>query len=214
MIELPGDDYAGNTNPIMSPAMFRKFIKPCIKRLVIAVKEHNPNTKIMLHSDGAITKLLEDMIDLGIDVIHPLEPLLVTDLTAIKEKFGQQVTFLNIKGEANILEKVRECWASLFTPRSIYYRNINKVEHSKVKISVVVQKMIQSEVSGVMFSINPVTTDKDRVVIESVWGLGEMIVQGSVVPDTYVVQKGTFDILSKEISDQSIQLITLRKQGI
>src|SRR4030042_2123533 len=94
MIELPGDDYAGNTNPIMSPAMFRKFIKPCIKRLVIAVKEHNPNTKIMLHSDGAITKLLEDMIDLGIDVIHPLEPLLVTDLTAIKEKFGQQVTFL------------------------------------------------------------------------------------------------------------------------
>jgi uroporphyrinogen decarboxylase len=94
MIELPGDDYAGNTNPMMSPAMFRKFIKPCIKRLVIAVKEHNPNTIIMLHSDGAITKLLEDIIDLGIDVIHPLEPLPATDLTVVKEKFGQQVTFL------------------------------------------------------------------------------------------------------------------------
>jgi len=94
MIELPGDDYAGNTNPIMSPAMFRKFIKPCIKRLVIAVKEHDPNTKIMLHSDGAITKLLEDIIDLSIDVIHPLEPLLATDLDVVKEKFGQQVTFL------------------------------------------------------------------------------------------------------------------------
>ncbi len=94
LIELPGDDYAGNTNTIMSPAMFRKFIQPCIERLVKAVKEHNPDTKIMLHSDGAITKLLPDIIDLGVDVIHPLEPLPATDLTAIKEKFGQQVTFL------------------------------------------------------------------------------------------------------------------------
>jgi uroporphyrinogen decarboxylase len=94
MIELPGDDYAGNTSTIMSPAMFRKFIKPCIKRLVKAVKEHNPDIKIMLHSDGAISKLLQDIIDLGVDVVHPLEPLPATDLTAVKEKFGQQVTFL------------------------------------------------------------------------------------------------------------------------
>jgi len=120
---------------------------------------------------------------------------------------GQQVTFLNIKGEANILDKVRECWASLFTPRSIYYRNINKVEHSKVKISVIVQKMIQSDASGVMFSIDPVTNEKDRIVIEAVWGLGEMIVQGSVIPDKYVVQKETFYILSKEINSQTTQLI-------
>jgi len=94
MIELPGDDYAGNTSTIMSPAMFRNFIKPCVKRLVKAVKEHNPDTKIMLHSDGAITKLLPDIINLGVDVIHPLEPLSATYLTAIKEKFGEQVTFL------------------------------------------------------------------------------------------------------------------------
>ncbi len=120
---------------------------------------------------------------------------------------GQQVTFLNIKGEANILEKVRECWASLFTPRSIYYRNINKVEHSKIKISVIVQKMIQSDASGVMFSIDPVTNEKDRIVIEAVWGLGEMIVQGSIIPDKYVIQKETFYILSKEINSQSTQLI-------
>jgi uroporphyrinogen decarboxylase len=94
MIELPGDDYAGNTNIMISPAMFRKFIKPCLVRLVKVVKEHNPNTKIMLHSDGAITALLPDIIDLGVDVIHPLEPLPATDLTAVKEKFGKQVTFL------------------------------------------------------------------------------------------------------------------------
>jgi uroporphyrinogen decarboxylase len=94
MVELPGDDYAGNTNTLMSPAMFRKFIKPCIQRLVNVIKGHNPHTKVMLHSDGAITKLLPDMISIGIDVIHPLEPLGATDIPAIKEQFGKQITFL------------------------------------------------------------------------------------------------------------------------
>ncbi len=123
---------------------------------------------------------------------------------------GQQASFLNVEGEANLLLKVRECWASLFTARSIFYRVENKIKHESVKIAVIVQKMVQSEVSGVMFSIDPVRNDKDRIVIESVWGLGEMIVQGSVVPDTYVVQKDTFAILSKEISDQSVQLIRVK----
>ena len=94
MIELPGDDYAGNLNLMISPAMFRKFIKPCIERLIKVVKEHNSNTKIMLHSDGAITKLIPDILSLGVDVIHPLEPLPVTDIPAIKEQFGREVTFL------------------------------------------------------------------------------------------------------------------------
>ena len=120
---------------------------------------------------------------------------------------GMGTTLLNVKGEANLLHAVRECWASLFTARSIYYRVTNKIPHEKVKISVVVQKMVQSEVSGVMFSIDTVKNDKDRIIIESVWGLGEMIVQGSVVPDTYIVQKDTFSILSKEISDQKVQLV-------
>lgn len=119
---------------------------------------------------------------------------------------GMGITILNVKGEANLLSAIRDCWASLFTARSIFYRVENKIPHEKVKISVVIQKMIQSEVSGVMFSIDPVNNDKERIVIESVWGLGELIVQGSVMPDRYVVQKGTFRILSKEISDQEVML--------
>lgn len=120
---------------------------------------------------------------------------------------GQQATFLNIKGERSLLDSVRLCWASLFTARAIFYREENRIKHEKVKISVIVQKMVQSDVSGVMFSIDPVTNEKDRIIIESVWGLGELIVQGSVLPDKYTVQKDTFAILSKEISDQQIQLI-------
>ncbi|HLO13604.1 MAG TPA: uroporphyrinogen decarboxylase family protein [Anaerolineales bacterium] len=94
MIELPGDDYAGNTNTLISPVMFRKFIKPCLERLIKVIKEQNPAAKVMLHSDGAITKLLPDIISLGIDVIHPLEPLEATDIPAVKEMFGKQISFL------------------------------------------------------------------------------------------------------------------------
>jgi len=127
---------------------------------------------------------------------------------------GQQETFLNIKGEANLIESVRGCWASLFTPRSIFYRVENKIAHETVKVAVVVQKMVQSEVSGVMFSIDPVKNLKDRIIIESVWGLGEMIVQGSVIPDRYIVQKETFSILSKEISEQRVQLVRSGSENV
>ncbi|HSD84214.1 MAG TPA: uroporphyrinogen decarboxylase family protein [Anaerolineae bacterium] len=94
MIELPGDDYAGNINTLISPVMFRKFIQPCLERLIKVIKEHNPNVKVMLHSDGAITKLLPDIIALGVDVIHPLEPLGAIDIPTVKENFGRQVSFL------------------------------------------------------------------------------------------------------------------------
>ena len=120
---------------------------------------------------------------------------------------GQQATFLNVVGDTNVLNSVRECFASLFTARAIYYRAHNKIDTKTTKISVMVQKMIQSEVSGTLFTIDPVTNDKDRIIIESVWGLGELIVQGSVVPDSYVVQKETFTILSKVVSKQEIQLV-------
>ena len=94
MIELPGDDYAGNTSTIISPRMFRQYIKPCLARLITTIKEYNPDTAIMLHSDGAISRLLPELIDLGVDVIHPLEPLPATDIPAVKAEFGNQVTFL------------------------------------------------------------------------------------------------------------------------
>ncbi len=94
MVELPGDDYAGNTSTIISPAMFRSFIAPCLARLINTIKEYNPHTCVMLHSDGAITKLLPDIVELGVDVIHPLEPLPATDIPAVKARFGDRVTFL------------------------------------------------------------------------------------------------------------------------
>ncbi len=115
---------------------------------------------------------------------------------------GQQATFLNVKGEATLLEKVKEAWASLFTARAVFYRATNKFDHFKVGIAVPVQKMVQSDYSGVMFSIDPVTNDKTKIVVDAIHGLGEMIVQGAVTPDHYVVEKKSFTILEKEVNTQ------------
>ncbi|GIV67003.1 MAG: uroporphyrinogen decarboxylase family protein [Chloroflexota bacterium] len=94
MIELPGDDYAGNSGPILSPAMFRRFIKPCLARMIHTIRAHKPDIKIMLHSDGAVARLIPDFIELGVDVLHPLEPLPATNISEIKQKYGDRISFL------------------------------------------------------------------------------------------------------------------------
>lgn len=120
---------------------------------------------------------------------------------------GQQETFLNVKGEANLIQKIKTCWASLFTARAIFYREEKKFDHIKVGLSAIVQKMIQSQVSGVMFTINPVTNDKRVYVIEAILGLGELIVQGSETPDHYEVDKTKMKIIQKVIGAQDKQMI-------
>ncbi len=94
MIELPGDDYASNTNLIISPKMFQQYIKPCIAQMVETIRTIQPEIKIMLHSDGAIDKLIPDFIELGIDVLHPLEPVAGMDVKAVKETYGDQIAFV------------------------------------------------------------------------------------------------------------------------
>ncbi|MFZ2025036.1 MAG: phosphoenolpyruvate synthase [Microgenomates group bacterium] len=120
---------------------------------------------------------------------------------------GQQETFLNVQGEANLLEKIRECWASLFTGRAIFYRATNHFDHFRVGIAVPVQKMVESDTSGIMFTIDPVTNNKDHVVIEAIYGLGEMIVQGMVTPDHYEVNKKTNEIVKKIAKTQEKKMM-------
>lgn len=123
---------------------------------------------------------------------------------------GQQETFLNVSGEANVVNKVRAAWASLFEARAIFYREEKGFDHLKVGIAVPVQKMVQSERSGVMFTVDPITGQKNRILIEAIYGLGEFIVQGVVTPDRYLVNKENLEIIEKKIATQTLQLI---KQG-
>jgi pyruvate,water dikinase len=123
---------------------------------------------------------------------------------------GQQATFLNVQGEANLIEKVKEAWASLFTARAIFYRATNHFDHFKIGIAIPIQKMIESEESGIMFTIDPVTNDKSKIVIEAIYGLGEMIVQGAVTPDHYEVDKKSGVIINKDVH---VQEKKMRRHG-
>jgi len=118
---------------------------------------------------------------------------------------GQQETYLNVKGEIELIERTVKCWSSLFTPRAIFYRTQKGFAHEKVLISVGVQKMVNAKAAGVMFSINPVTGDTDQIVIEGNFGLGEAVVSGTVTPDEFVVDKRTMKIIKKRVATKKVQ---------
>ena len=120
---------------------------------------------------------------------------------------GQQKTFLNIRGEKELLKAVSGCWGSLFEARAIFYREQQGFDHFQVGIAVPVQRMVQSETSGICFTIDPITNDQNKIVIEAVFGLGEAIVSGSLTPDQYLINKTDKSIISKEIVKQDWQLV-------
>ena len=125
---------------------------------------------------------------------------------------GQQETYLNVHGEEDLFDKVRKCWSSLFTARAIAYREKQGFAHEDVKLAVVVQKMVNSEVSGIMFTVDPNSGVKE-IVIEAGYGLGEAIVGGEVTPDTYKVDKNTMKVKKKRISTQKWKYTKDPKDG-
>jgi pyruvate,water dikinase len=197
-------------------------LKKKIKHILEPVDIHDPQQlneatqKIrQLIDNGKIPK------DLSNNIIHAYEQLggkLKQTPVAIRSSAtaedlpdasfaGQQETYLNVHGETNVINKVRSAWASLFTPRATFYREEKGFNHFKVGIAVPVQKMVQSSSSGVMFTIDPVTNDKSKIIIEAIWGLGELIVQGSVTPDHYKVNKSSLEIVKKQINEQDVKMI-------
>jgi pyruvate,water dikinase len=126
---------------------------------------------------------------------------------------GQLETYLNTT-EKDLLKNVQKCWSSLFTPRAIFYRFEKKMHKDKVSVAVVVQAMVQSEISGICFTVHPVTKDRNQMVIEAGLGLGEAIVSGSITPDTYVVHKDDFSILDINVSEQSMAIYKVGDKNV
>jgi pyruvate,water dikinase len=135
-----------------------------------------------------------------------------TEDSKIDSWAGELETYLNTTKE-NLIENVKKCWASLFTPRTLFYRAKRNLMDKRISVAVVVQKMIQSEVSGVCFTVHPVTKDRNQMVIEACWGLGEILVQGKITPDSYVIDKSKIKmqrskfILDKNINPQEKMII-------
>lgn len=125
---------------------------------------------------------------------------------------GQLDSFLNTT-EKDLIEKVQHCWASLFTPRAIFYRFEKGLHTTLISVAVVVQKMINSEFSGVAFSVHPVTEDRNQLIIEAGFGLGEAIVSGQITPDSYVVEKEPRRIIDINVSNQERGLYRVKNGG-
>ncbi|MFH1366962.1 MAG: PEP/pyruvate-binding domain-containing protein [Patescibacteria group bacterium] len=125
---------------------------------------------------------------------------------------GELESYLFVN-QPNLLAAVKKCWSSMFTPRAIFYRYEKKLHKQKVAVAVVIQKMIDSEVSGVAFTVHPVSKDKNQMVIEAVLGQGEAIVSGQVTPDTYVIDKKDNYLVDINVAEQNEKIIRKKKSG-
>ena len=120
---------------------------------------------------------------------------------------GQQETYLNVRGAEALLEGVKNCWASLWTARAMAYRARQGIGPATVSLAVVVQRMVESEAAGVMFTANPSNGRRDQATISAAWGLGESVVSGSVTPDSMVVEKGSGRVISRETANKEVMIV-------
>jgi pyruvate, water dikinase len=125
---------------------------------------------------------------------------------------GLQETYLNVSGTENILTAVRKCWGSLFTPRVLVYRQRKGFDHATVRLAVLVQKMVEASVSGILFTRDP-NTGENHMIVEAAFGLGEAVVGGEVTPDHYVVDGATLKLVHKQISEQKVQVVRAPSGG-
>ncbi len=196
------------------------FVKELIERL----DPDNPDS-LTLISDSLREKLTESKIpeDLLAEIseaykdfskkVNLVNPEVAVRSSATAEDLpdasfaGQQDTYLHISGEEELVKHIRMCWASLWTARAIYYREKQNFDHFDVALSVVIQKMVNSEKSGVMFTANPVSQNLDEMMINASYGLGEAVVSGMVTPDEYIINKKDKSIIEKTIAEKNVMVI-------
>jgi len=187
------------------------------------------NDKDIISVDGASEKI-RAMI-LRAKMPKDLEKDIQADFKKLKTKFvavrssataedsssaswaGELETYLNTT-DKTLLLNVKKCWSSLFTPRAIFYRHEKKLLKTSVSVAVVVQQMVESEISGIAFTVHPVTKDKKQMIIEAGYGLGEAIVSGSITPDAYVLDKRDYSLIDINISSQEKKIVKGASGGI
>lgn len=172
--------------------------------------DQNSNTIRDLLSDAEFPKdiakkIMEEFAKLKTKYVAVRSSATAED-SSVASWAGELESYLNTTKQ-NLLENVKKCWASLFTPRAIFYRFEKNLHNTKISVAVVIQEMIQSEISGICFTVHPVTKDNNQMVIEAGYGLGEAIVGGIITPDTYVIHKKDKIILDKNISKQEKMIV-------
>jgi len=207
---------------------FERFLKETNLNVEIDATLHAVNTNEVHTAKNASEKI--QRLILRTDMPQDIQEIIAKEFKNLNSKYvavrssataedgkdhawaGQLESYLNTT-EVELLEKVKYCWASLFTPRAIFYRIEKGLHKTKISVAVVVQKMIESEISGIAFSVHPVTQDRNQLVIEAGFGLGEAIVSGQITPDSYVVEKEPRNILDVNINTQIKGLFRGKKGG-
>lgn len=211
---------------VISAATFEKFLTETDINMEIDAMWDRINTEdtesIEENSEIVRSLILKDKIpeEIGKEILKEFKKLKTkyvavrSSATAEDSKIdswaGELESYLDTT-EKTLLENVKKCWASLFTPRALFYRVERKLQRTKVSVAVVVQKMVKSEVSGICFTVHPVTKNKNQMVLEAGWGLGEAIVGGKITPDTYIIDKVDWSILDANISEQEMKIIRAKK---
>ena len=164
--------------------------------------------------DRPMPKDLEKEILVAFDKLDAKQVAVRSSATAedsqVASWAGELETYLNITRQ-NVVDAVKQCWSSLFTPRAIFYRHEKKLIDHYVSVAVVVQKMVQSEISGIAFTVHPVTEDPNQMIIEAGLGLGEAIVSGQITPDSYIISKKDLNIVDINVGEQTRKLIKAKK---
>lgn len=170
------------------------------------------NAKIPEELCGEIREATRNLQNAGEEFVAVRSSVAVKD-TEISSFPGMMDTFHYLKSEAEILEHIRQCWASLWTTRATMNRNHKGIQHSKGIIAAVVQKMVFPETAGVLFTANPITSGRDDIVIEANWGLGESVVSGKSMNDFYLLAKNPLSIRQKHISKKTVMVDFDREKG-
>jgi pyruvate,water dikinase len=157
--------------------------------------------------DTLLGEIIEAYRKLGDDSVVAVRSSATMEDLSDASFAGQQETFLFVRGEDELVRCVRECWASLYNSRVIFYRSKKRFNEDLASIAVVVQQMIDAEKSGVMFTVNPITKDHNALIIEAAWGTGEGIVSGLVTPDSYCLDKNCGDILDMCVCDKELMVV-------
>ena len=168
--------------------------------------------------DGLIDAVKSAYRDLagGMDANHPVavrSSANAEDLPGLSFA-GQQETYLNVRGEEAVVAAVKNCWASLWTAQAISYRHQNGIDQDSVAMAVVVQRMVPSEVSGILFTANPASGERSEIIINGSFGLGEAVVSGQVTPDTYIVDRETLSVQQELLGPKEQQIVSDGDNGV
>jgi pyruvate,water dikinase len=182
-----------------TPAEIRQVCEPILKALVDSALPHQVASDVSTAFEHLSARA-------GGDATFAVRSSGVSEDGAGASFAGLYESFINLTGNDAVLKAILDCYHCLWEPRAAHYRTMKGVDHSKEAMAVVVMQTVQSHVSGVAFTLNPVSGETDEIMINASWGLGEAIVSGLVTPDNYIVKK-TGAIAQKDVSDKHVRIV-------